>query len=106
MTRCVVALAALLALAAGVAAGGPPGWKLATWNVLFDDSRARERLPALIAAIAACDADVIATQESMPWFVDELLKDERFRAYHAAAVDGVRAETVAEGCSLVSRLPL
>lgn len=53
-----------------------------TYNILYDDSQAKLRAPALMKILADSDADFIALQEVMPWHL-KLLRDEAWaKKYH------------------------
>ncbi len=61
--------------------------KVLTYNVLADDGRANERVPALFAILKDSDADIILMQEAAPWFVKLLYEQEWLKNYNVAKIE-------------------
>ncbi|GAA1945306.1 poly(A) polymerase [Kitasatospora viridis] len=86
--------------------------RLVTWNTLWDRydgaliDTARRR-PALLAALAGADADLIALQEVEPALLDLLLAEPWVRERYALSCGPADRRTLdAHGLLLLSRLPV
>jgi len=75
-----------------------------TYNVLADQERADERLPALFRLLAESSADVIALQEVSPWFAARLLREEWAKGYRTTLGDP--AAGAPGGLAFLTRLPI
>jgi tyrosyl-DNA phosphodiesterase 2 len=78
--------------------------KALTWNVWFGGHRYDERVPALLETIGQADADLIALQEVMPEFLNELVAAPWSGGYKFSDRTG---RTLGDyGVVILSRLPV
>lgn len=75
-----------------------------TYNILGDPVESKKRGPAILKLLRESDADVIALQEVVPWFVAMLSKEEWVKKYHVPKVAEKPLET--GGQYLLSKFPI
>jgi endonuclease/exonuclease/phosphatase family metal-dependent hydrolase len=87
-------------------AAAPPQEKkpltVVTYNILGDPVEVKKRIPVLLKCLQDSDADVIALQEVVPWFVTLLSKEDWAKAYQSPKIKPEDAG----GQWILSRLPL
>lgn len=75
--------------------------KIVSYNVIVEQLHAR-RAPSLLDLLGRCDADIIALQEVMPWFLDALRHQPWVHSYYSTTSDA--AERPPGGLMILSRL--
>jgi endonuclease/exonuclease/phosphatase family metal-dependent hydrolase len=83
-----------------------PALKFITYNVLFDETTAAQRLPTIFKFLHESHADIIALQEVTPWFLKALEKEEWTKGLHVTPVDANGKWSASGGLFILSKLPV